>query len=320
MTFAEPRFLFLLLVLPFLAWLVGRGQLKQRAQQTALAFVLGDRSGESKQRIVWLLEGLAVVALVLALARPSRPDPPSVLGSGRTDWLVLLDISASMQARDGAPTREDAARRALDGVLEAAEGDRFAAILFAAEARLAVPLTADLRGFRRLLDAQIGQDPVRGGSLLESALALAITQQDPEPGRVRRVILFGDGEDFGARQRCIERARQLDAAGVSLIAVCCGRPESTVLMRALPSGAEEPYRDASGGVVETRAEPDFLAEVAAAAGGWSTSPAGLLPRLRVEPPTPGREDGSSSRQAVTAPLLLLAASAWLLARAGRSRA
>src|SRR5512133_119191 len=81
--------------------------------------ILRDRQANTpwqrlKRNLLLLLQLLILAALVLALARPAVAVPS--LTSGST--VIVLDGSASMNATDAAPTRFDAARAKVRGLIE----------------------------------------------------------------------------------------------------------------------------------------------------------------------------------------------------------
>ncbi|MBI3928314.1 MAG: BatA domain-containing protein [Armatimonadetes bacterium] len=101
--------------------------------------------------LLLLLQLLALIGLALALGRPYVLSPGSV-----SEKLVLvLDVSASMQARSGASTRFELAREeALRLAREAPRGTEIMLVAAGRQARVLLPFTTDrtlaLRGLREL--------------------------------------------------------------------------------------------------------------------------------------------------------------------------
>ena len=71
-----------------------------------------------RRNLLLILQLLILAALVLALARPAIQVPAVASGS----VVVLLDASASMSATDVTPSRFEAARRAVQRVIEGLSG------------------------------------------------------------------------------------------------------------------------------------------------------------------------------------------------------
>jgi len=120
------------------------------------------------RRNLLLFLQLAILALLtLALARPFVPSPVIVSGS----VIILLDASASMQARDVAPTRFDAAvRAARDVVGGLGVGDVATIVLVGPRPQVLASATSDRALLRRALDEAA---PTEGAADWEAAIALA---------------------------------------------------------------------------------------------------------------------------------------------------
>jgi Mg-chelatase subunit ChlD len=95
-----------------------------------------------KPNLLLLLQILIILALALALARPVR----TVLHAGYERNILVLDVSASMQAKDPAGTRFEAARRAaLEAIGRLGQGQQAMIIEAGQEARVLVAFTDDQR-------------------------------------------------------------------------------------------------------------------------------------------------------------------------------
>src|SRR5260221_1720828 len=144
---------------------------------------------EPLQRLKWslllLLQLLALALITFAVARPFSEQ----VGQKPVQAVLLLDGSASMQARDVQPSRfakaVDAARSTLAGL---PENSLATAILVAAHPQVLVSATADRRQVdKALADAQ----PSGAAADMREALLLARSLGgDPN---ARRIFLFTDG-------------------------------------------------------------------------------------------------------------------------------
>jgi len=135
---------------------------------------------------LFLLQLLLLLALVGGYLRPyvQRADarPPG----GRL--VLVLDVSASMQAREAGETRFDVARRRARGLVDAlAPGDEAMLVTAADRAHVVLGWTADPDRVRQRLDALAPLDtPTRLGAALE----LALGEARARPGT--RVAVFTD--------------------------------------------------------------------------------------------------------------------------------
>ena len=163
-----------------------------------------------RRNLLLLLQLLILALMTVALARPFVPAPAVVSGS----VVVLLDSSASMQARDVAPSRFEAARRAAREVVSGlGAGDVATVIAVGPQPRVLVSATGDRAALRRALDEAV---PSEGVADWEAAFALAgagmsgaqvgsaVVISDgalpqslpPLPGEVRLVRVGGEGDNL----------------------------------------------------------------------------------------------------------------------------
>ena len=106
-----------------------------------------------KELILLLLRVAAVALITLAFVRPFLRRDLSAFGlAGRTDLVVLLDDSYSMQYREARATRFAAAvRHAQDTIAQCRGGDRVAIVLATQTRAPALKLTPNFRTARALL-------------------------------------------------------------------------------------------------------------------------------------------------------------------------
>jgi Ca-activated chloride channel family protein len=175
----------------------------ERARSARLLRVAGAREHRALAAArPWVRPMLAAGGLLCAVAALLRPawgaSAESVEQRG-ADVVVCLDVSRSMLAQDQAPSRLDAAKLEIRELAERARGDRLALVLFAGEARLAVPLTADLGTFAEIAAQSDTLSVARGGTDLGAALDAAARALRGRSGEGAAVVLMTDGEDAGGR-------------------------------------------------------------------------------------------------------------------------
>lgn len=203
MTFVAPVFLVIALgVLPVAAALLVARERKRRAALARFGEVrlLELASALPPPGRPVLRPALLVAALglgLLALARPQSGTRTTVTETGGRDVLVLLDLSRSMNARDVAPSRLDAAKRAARLIAAAEPDDRLGLAVFGTSAFLTLPLTADHSAFQEFVDGAATIDLPEAGTDLGGALAAGVQAllRDGQAGS-RAVLLLSDGEDF----------------------------------------------------------------------------------------------------------------------------
>jgi uncharacterized membrane protein len=156
MTFLNPAGLLFLLGIPVVILF---HLLKIRRQQVQVSSTLlwtdslRDQQASApfrrlKPNLLLLLQILAILLLAAAMARPVR----MVLASGYARNVFILDVSASMQARDVAGSRFATAKQdVLDAVDHLKPGQQAMLIESGQEARVLVPFTEDHRALRQAL-------------------------------------------------------------------------------------------------------------------------------------------------------------------------
>jgi Ca-activated chloride channel family protein len=138
-------------------------------------------------RFSWLLllQLLAAAALVAAAVQP-------VLSAGTSlarHSVVLIDVSASMQARDVQPTRLDEAKKEVGAIIDQlGPQDRMTLVAVGPVPRIVASVVGDRDALHRAVD---GLGASNGSADLSSALALAAGLV--RPGDDARGYLFSDG-------------------------------------------------------------------------------------------------------------------------------
>jgi len=237
-------------------------RLERVAGSRGRALADGLRGGEGALRRALLSAGL-LLALVAALA-PRIGESGRELEPRRADLLVCLDVSRSMLATDVAPSRLEAAKRAIAALAERARGDRLGLVLFAGAAELAVPLTQDLDSFAELAEFAEPSRIARGGTDLGAALDAARAALEGARADHAAVLLISDGEDHEGRG--LRAARELARRG---FAVHCAGVGSPLGSKIAVEGGGAFLRDRAGREVVSALDAAGLEAIAAAAGGES---------------------------------------------------
>ncbi|MBM3499833.1 MAG: VWA domain-containing protein [Armatimonadetes bacterium] len=269
LTFANPWALWLLAGVPALGWLLRRaGRKRREAVETFTSPTLAPRllAGpvrEAGPRSALLLAALAL--LIVAAARPRLGTRLERVERRGADILVAIDTSDSMLAPDASPSRLEAAKREVLGLIARLQGDRVGIITFSTQAFLYCPLTIDYDAattFVESIDASITSG---AGTALAAALAEAERAFGAGEGADRAVVLLSDGEDWGEGAR--EAAAALRAKGVRLYVLGIGTEAGAPVPEFDATGKATGMRKYEGKVVVSRLHAAELAELARAGGG-----------------------------------------------------
>jgi Ca-activated chloride channel homolog len=285
-SFADLRWLAALIVVPVLLLLE---ILAARRARRALARLTGERP-ESVLRAQVLarsrlrgavLRLAALAALIVGAAGPQWGREMVRRSASGSDVVLVLDVSASMDARDVAPSRLDEARREALAVLDRLEGSRVGVVAFAGDASRLCPLTLDRGAARLTIEALSSGSVSEPGTDLGRALRMAARVIPPGRREEQAVVLWTDGEDLerGARAGLEEVA----ARGVRVFTIGVGTSAGGEVPVLDDQGrAVDVKRAPGGGPVVSRLDEGLLRGVARRTHGAyfsATRPGGELPRL-----------------------------------------
>ena len=283
MTWADPRLLWLLAVLPFavgaLWWNAAR---RQRAielfgkAKTVEPLIAGRAKWWRRTRATLLIVGTALV--IVAIAGPQYGSRTRVLRKRGIDIVIALDFSKSMLARDVHPSRIKRAKGELERLLADLDGDRVGLVAFAGDA-MAFPMTVDYSAVRLFLrdlgpmdmpvgGTAIGKALVASKRLIESSNEGRSDEGNPDR-RSKVVILLTDGEDHEGDP--VVAAEELAGAGIKIYAVGIGSGSGEPIPSYTADGTLTGHvKDKDGRLVMTALSPEneaTLEQLATMTGG-----------------------------------------------------
>lgn len=220
MTFAQPAWLLLLLLLPLLA----QRQRRMKSPTLRLAqagSVIANWRTQARPGLP-MLRWLALALLVVALARPQRLWQEEKVQADGLDIVLALDISPSMLSKDFDPDRLAVAKRVAIEFVENRPYDRLGLVAFSAEAFTQCPLTTDRRMVQKFIrDLQMGR--LQDGTAIGLGLATAVNRLKDSPARSKVVILLTDGENnAGEEMRPMRAAEIAQSLGVRVYTIGIG--------------------------------------------------------------------------------------------------
>jgi Ca-activated chloride channel family protein len=141
----------------------------------------------------FFLEVLALLLLVVALARPQRVVRLAASDRFGIDIVIALDASGSMAAEDFRPrNRFEVARELIAQFIRGRVDDRIGLVTFGSRAATRVPITYDRRITEGILDkAELGEHG--NGTAIGHALATSVNRLRTSKTRSRVIILVTDG-------------------------------------------------------------------------------------------------------------------------------
>jgi Ca-activated chloride channel family protein len=224
MRFADPEFLALLVLPAAYVWHWWRSRRRPpplRLGMPALGF-LSELPVSGRTRWLVLLKVLRVLAMVLlvvALARPETVRDVREIRLRSRNIMLALDISSSMKAGDFQPgNRLTVARRVVTEFVQRRRGDLVGLVLFAGRAFLQAPLTPDLALLERILGrVDIGLLP--DGTAIGTALALSLGQLKDLPVKASTIVLITDGANNTGQPTPLVAAEAARTLGIRIQAI-----------------------------------------------------------------------------------------------------
>lgn len=196
-TFANPEFFWLFLVLPIaIGWYFWKR--KEQAATLKVSTVKGFKIANSflpkLKPLLFALRLLALGALIVAMARPQSTD---VTNKSRTtrgiDIVMAIDVSGSMLAKDLKPNRMEALKRVASEFVEQRPNDRIGLVVYAAESYTKTPVTSDKAVVLDALNSVKYDNVLQDGTGIGVGLATAVNRLKDSKAKSKVIILLTDG-------------------------------------------------------------------------------------------------------------------------------
>lgn len=198
--FANPDHLWFLIAVPALAavfvFLHYRGKTKlQRMVSSSLLPQLAPDVSPGKRAWKQSFFIGALACMILAIANPQVGTRLEEVKREGIDLFVALDVSLSMKSEDVKPNRLEKAKRDISSLLQKLSGDRVGLIVFAGDAFVQFPLTSDYSAADLFLSAvDVDAVPVPG-TVIGSAIELALKSFETDLPTQKAIIVVTDGEN-----------------------------------------------------------------------------------------------------------------------------
>lgn len=144
------------------------------------------------RHVPFALKILALVMIIIAIARPRSSDKMDRVDSEGIDIMLTMDVSTSMLARDFTPDRISAAKDIAIEFISQRPTDRMGIVVFAGESYTQCPLTTDRSTLINLMK-EVQTDLIEDGTAIGNGLATAVARLKDSDAKSRVVILLTDG-------------------------------------------------------------------------------------------------------------------------------
>jgi Ca-activated chloride channel family protein len=265
--FAEPEYLYLLLVVPLLTLIFVFYKIRKRRNIAVFGdpdLLKGLMPNVSTVRptVKFVMQMVVLVLLVVVLARPQFGTKAEEVKRQGIEVMIALDISNSMMATDVAPSRLTKSKQILSQLIDNMSNDKVGLVVFAGDAFTQLPITADYVSAKMFLSTISPKLIARQGTAIGSAVDLAIKSFNPKSTASKAIILITDGENH--EDNAVEAARLAQKGGIVVHVIGMGRPEGAPIP---VDGTMSFWKDKDGNVVVSKLNEAMCNDIASAGQG-----------------------------------------------------
>jgi Ca-activated chloride channel homolog len=225
MTFSQPFWLLLLLLLPLLWWSLRKNASKKQIvmplpQLAALNKVSANSRTLLMQYLPWF-RWISLVFFMIAMARPQKLWKEQKVKADAIDIMMSMDISPSMLTKDFSPDRLAVAKQVAIDFVEKRPYDRLGLVAFSAEAFTQSPLTTDLKIVQEFIQTlTVGK--LQDGTAIGMGLATAVNRLKDSEAKSKIIILLTDGENNAGYIQPLDAAEIAKTLGVRVYTIGIG--------------------------------------------------------------------------------------------------
>jgi len=226
--FATPYAFALLAVVPILIFWLIRYSRRRTSNIVFSDFRLITKVSPTGR--IWaefISPGLRILALVLLIVALARPQESSVNIESETegiDIILTLDISGSMKAEDFKPqNRLYVAKQVIKDFISKRKSDRIGLVVFAKESFTQCPLTLDYNILLRFLD-DVNFGMVEDGTAIGMAIANSCNRLRNSPAKSKVIILLTDGVNNAGEINPVTAAEIAKTLGIRIYSIGVGKP------------------------------------------------------------------------------------------------
>lgn len=267
--FANPDYLYLLLLLPVMILLFIVNEIRKRRAlkrfgNPVLVGTLVPEMSKSRPLIKFIIQTFAITAGVIMLARPQFGSKLEDVKKQGVEVIIALDVSNSMLAEDIQPNRLTRAKQAISRLVDNLDNDKIGLIVFAGDAYTQIPVTTDYISAKMFLSA-ISPDMVpKQGTAIGAAINLGVKSFTPGEEKSKAMIIITDGENH--EDNPVSNAEEASKAGIVIHTIGIGSSEG-VPVPVMVNGRKDFLKDVDGNTVITKLDEEILKKIALSANG-----------------------------------------------------
>lgn len=183
-----------LLIIYYVVWSRKRfGTLRYSSAQLLEGITAG--TGMWRRHVLFALRIFALVAVLIALARPQERNALQEMNAEGIDILLVIDISGSMRATDFKPNRLEAVKAVAQSFVDQRKNDRIGLNVFARESFIQCPLTTDHERVKEFTGSITIVNEKYDGTAIGMALAGGINRLRDSDAKSKVIVLLSDGSN-----------------------------------------------------------------------------------------------------------------------------
>ncbi|MBQ0115445.1 MAG: VWA domain-containing protein [Bacteroidales bacterium] len=269
-SFANPEYLYLLLLLPavaamhFWARRDRRRKLARFGRAEVVPALMPDVS-PYKSWIKLILELLLIALAVIILARPRAGAGKSVTKVHGIEVMVAVDVSNSMNASSTDNpqdiSRLQRAKLIVEKLIDRFDNDKVGLIVFAGNAYMQMPITSDVSSAKLFLNNISTNMVPTQGTAIGAAIDLAAQSFSQSKKSQKAIIVITDGENFEDDAK--DAAAKANKAGIQVDVMGVGSAKGAPI----PMAGEGYLTDDQGQTVVTSLNEGMAKDIAKAGHG-----------------------------------------------------
>ena len=248
--FANPDFLYLLLLLPLIVAVYlysnhrRRQNIRKYGDPTLLKELMPTISKYRPDVKFWLTFS-ALALIIFMLARPQFGSKMETVKRSGVETVIALDISNSMLAEDVTPSRLEKSKKLIARLIDTFNKDKVGLNVFAGEAFTQLPITSDYISAKMFLESINPSLISTQGTDIGAAIRLAVKSFTPNDGVGKAIIVITDGENHEGG--AIEAAQEAAEKNMQVFILGVGSPNGSPIP--VERGSNDFRRDKNGEVI-----------------------------------------------------------------------
>lgn len=224
--FANPHYLYLLILVPFLIiWQWRMNRKRQTFIQHSDISGFKNKKVSFKERIHAVPLALRLIAaalIIVALARPQSSSKGQNVTSEGISIVLAMDLSSSMLAEDLKPNRIEAAKRVALDFIDGRPTDLIGLVVFSGESFTQCPITSDHSVLKNLM-SELKSGFLQDGTAIGEGLATAIMRLKDSKAKSKVIILLTDGVNNAGSVAPVTSGEIAKTFGIRVYTIGVGR-------------------------------------------------------------------------------------------------